>query len=195
MPKGQAPLLLAILVVSVGCAVAPSPAPNDPTTWVANRGGLADPLYGMRADAAARRLNANGRSPIRRIFVAADDHVGAWSWSDGTIVLTQRLVRELGSDDIAAVLAHECGHLSLDAHSSRGALIGSRGVAIETAADRAGAAYLASVEIDPQSMPRMLRRVADAVGMKSMAGRAALQRAASLEAEFASKALNARSDP
>jgi predicted Zn-dependent protease len=147
-----------------------------------------------RVEAAARRLAPEGRGRIERVLVAAHDQVGAWSWPDGTAVLTRRLVEELTDDEITAVLAHEAGHLALDGTPEPVSLAGgSRSTAAEEAADRAGAAILATRGLDAAAMPRMLRRVAQMAGRDSAAGRIALRRAAILETDaWSGRAVQAR---
>ena len=168
--------------MSTGCSLVPAPAPDEPMTWLASHGGPADAALAPRVEAAARRLAPEGLGRIERVLVAATDQVGAWSWPDGTVVLTQRLVERLADDEIAAVIAHEIGHLELDDRPGPESLAGSsRGAPVEEAADRAATRILMTRDIDPTAVARMLRRVGQMAGPEGAAGRAALRRAAILE--------------
>jgi predicted Zn-dependent protease len=117
-------------------------------------------------------------------LIAADRGIGAWSWPDGTVVLTWGLMDSLDDGALVAALAHEVGHNELGIRPGPASLAGGRGLVIERAADRAGAALLAARGLDPATMPRMLRLVAARVGEQTKAGRAALSRAGNLEAEL-----------
>jgi hypothetical protein len=175
--------VVVLTVVTVGCSVGPVVAPADPGTWLARHGGPADPALLPRVEAATRRLAPEGEGGIHRVLVAATDRVGAWSWPDGTVLLTRAVVEGLDDDEIAAVLAHESGHLAEDATDAapRDRSHRSPGAPDEEAADRSGALMLATRGIDPAAMPRMLRTVAKLAGAETSCGRAALQRAAILE--------------
>jgi hypothetical protein len=175
-----APLGLALLIVIAGCGI--GPGANRPQAWVSQLGGPAATPDLPRIDAAAARLAAGTSRRLGAVFVAAHHHAGAWSWSDGSIVLTQRLLDSLDDDELVAVLAHELGHLELDGRPGRRALAGStRGARSEEAADDAGCRILTRSGLDPALMPCMLRHVAALEGAETSPGRSALRRAARLE--------------
>ena len=172
------------LLVSAGCSLVPAPGPDEPMNWLVRHGGPADPALTPRVEAAARCLAPEGRGRIERVLVAATDEIGAWSWPDGAVVLTQRLVEQLADDEIAAVLAHEIGHLELDDRPGPESLAGgSRGASTEEAADRAATRILMRRGLDPTAVARMLRRVGQMAGPEVAAGRAALRRAAILDTD------------
>ena len=176
------------LMAVVGCGVGPAALPVDPGTWLARQGGPADPGLLPRVEAAARRLQPAGDGRIRRVLVAATDRVGAWSWPDGTVVLTRAVVERLDDDEIAAVLAHESGHLEAEPARAGASSDGGRRLRArldEQAADHTGAVILVARGIDRSAMPRMLREIANLAGTGTSSGRAALRRAAILESRSA----------
>jgi predicted Zn-dependent protease len=171
-----------VLVAGTGCGMSLAPSANRPDAWVSRLGGAAVTADLPRVEAAAERLVSGAPRRLSRFLVAAHDRVGAWSWSDGSVVLTQRLLASLSDDELTAVLAHELGHLELDARTGRRALAGNtRGSAAEDAADDAGCKILARAGMDPTLMPGMLRHVAALESVDTKAGRSALRRATRLE--------------
>jgi len=175
------PLALALLA-SGGCGLSRGPAANGPQAWVSRLGGAAVAPDLSRVDAAAARLAGGTSRRLGDIFVAAHRHAGAWSWDDGSIVLTQHLLESLDDGELTAVLAHELGHLELEGRSGRRALAGGvRGANVEEAADDAGCRIMSRAGLDPGLMPCMLRHVAALEGADTRPGRSALQRAVRLE--------------
>ena len=134
-----------------------------------------------RASAAVRCLEAVGGRPLARVLVAGEARIGAWSWPDRTIVLTEKLVASLDDQELSAAVAHEMGHLELGVEPRPAALADAERAGAEVAADRRGAALLAASGLEPAAMPRMLRKVAALVGPTTAAGRAATARAERLE--------------
>ena len=184
-----------MLVAGTGCGMSLAPSANRPDAWVSRLGGAAVTSELPRVETAAARLASGTPRRLGPFLVASHDRIGAWSWSDGSVVLTQRLLASLSDDELTAVLAHELGHLELDARPGRRALAGgTRGSAAEDAADDAGCKILARAGMDPALMPCMLRHVATLEGADAKAGRSALRRAARLEGrESATAALAAPS--
>ena len=97
--------------------------------------------------------------------------LGAWAWPDGRIEVSRALIDRLDDEELAAVLAHELGHLLDSGHlpvSTAGlderAPLGLRGAAgadeAEARADRIGCALLARRGIRCEAMARMLADVA-----------------------------------
>jgi Zn-dependent protease with chaperone function len=171
-----------VTMMGAGCSLAPTPAPDAPTVWVADHGGPSAVTVSAGALAAVQCLEGGGGGRLERMLVAAEGRVGAWSWPDRTLVVTEKLVQSLDDEEFSAAVAHEMGHLELDSEPRPQALAGrSEKTAREAAADRRGAALLASSGLDPAAMPRMLRSVAALVGPATVAGRAVTARAELLE--------------
>lgn len=88
----------------------------------------------------------------------------AWSWGDGRIVVTNGLVDLLSDDELAAVLAHELGHIYLAHPSTPGkapfALRGN-GIEEERLADAAAVRLLRQVSIPPAALRSALTLVRD----------------------------------
>jgi hypothetical protein len=180
--RSLAPAVLLVLIAGTGCSPSLAAAANRPEDWVARLGGPAATPDTSRVEAAAKRLEPGSSRRLGRVMVAAHDHAGAWSWPDGSVVLTQALLGALSGDELTAVLAHELGHLELDTRPGRNALAGgTRGSASEEDADDAGCLILARSGLDPALMAGMLRHVAALEGLTTKAGRSALRRAARLE--------------
>ncbi|HEY8517022.1 MAG TPA: M48 family metalloprotease [Candidatus Binatia bacterium] len=138
------------------------------------------PLAGASTDAVARdavrvaRLERLGRALApaegtreRLTFaLSSRDELGAWSWPDGRVRVSRALVDLLDDDELAAVLAHELGHL-LDGDGASdvpAALAGDqprRGP--EARADAIGCTLLATRGLPAEALPTMLRRLADAI--------------------------------
>jgi peptidase M48-like protein len=175
-------VLVMVMMTGAGCSLRPVPVPNAPTAWVADHGGPSGVTPSVGALAAVRCLENGGGGPLERMLVAAEGRVGAWSWPDRTLVVTEKLAQSLDDEEFSAAVAHELGHLELGSERSPQALAGrSATAATEVAADRRGTALLAASGLDPAAMPRMLRRVAALVGPATAAGRAATARAELLE--------------
>jgi hypothetical protein len=160
-----------VIMMGAGCSLAPTPAPDAPTVWVADHGGPSAVTVSAGALAAVRCLEGGGGGRLERMLVAAEGRVGAWSWPDRTLVVTEKLVQSLDDEEFSAAVAHEMGHLELDSEPRPQALAGrSQKTAREAAADRRGAALLASSGLDPA-----------VVGPATVAGRAVTARAELLE--------------
>ena len=182
MLRAVVPVVIAVWIGAAGCSSSLALSANRPDAWVSRLGGAAVTSELPRVERAAARLASGTPRRLSHFWVAAHDRIGAWSWSDGSVVLTQRLLASLSDDELTAVLAHELGHLELDSRIGRRALAGNtRGSAAEDAADDAGCKILARAGMDPTLMPGMLRHVAALEGVDTKAGRSALQRATRLE--------------
>jgi predicted Zn-dependent protease len=109
---------------------------------------------------AARRVADDGG-----LHVDVDRRAGygAWAWRDGHVAVTPALIDTLDADELAAVLAHELGHLR------RGASSGPVGVADaspdESDADAAGCAILAARGVPTAAMITMLRSLSRNAGL------------------------------
>ncbi len=99
-----------------------------------------------------------------RFATSSRDGLGAWSWPDGRIRASRRLVDLLDDDELRAALAHEVGHLVDGGHVAGGplALSGSArgGAGVEERADLVGCRLLRARGASAEALPRMLRRVA-----------------------------------
>ncbi|MEW6268147.1 MAG: M48 family metalloprotease [Thermodesulfobacteriota bacterium] len=132
------------------------------------------------ADEAARdaghvaRLERVGRvlTPPERagelISFALSSHaeLGAWSWPDGDVRVSRALVELLDDEQLAAVLAHELGHLLDEGHlrAMPAALAGDDGRrGPEARADALGCVLLAERGLHAGALPAMLRTVARAI--------------------------------
>jgi Zn-dependent protease with chaperone function len=95
------------------------------------------------------------------IQVLATDAVCAFSWRDGHVFITRGLMDRLNDQELAAVIAHELGHLLSDGQlqtvaSLRGCCVDSDR---EVRADAAGLALLRAQGISARPMISMLKKV------------------------------------
>ena len=154
-------LVVLISLLLVGCAAPPS---DDRA----------------RARAALDRLTGTlGQRPLH-ITVSPSDRPAAYAWPDGRLLLTRGLLRLLDDDELAAAVAHELGHLVTDGHLREVVALGGAGSTgeAESLADAAGSRLLARAGYSPETMPRMLEKVAAAPSLVH-ASRESLRRRAS----------------
>jgi hypothetical protein len=113
-----------------------------------------------RAEAALGRLRPSYQGPI---FIRLSDcrDPAAYSWSDGTICLTQGLLCLLNDDEISAVIAHELGHLTHVEGGCMGFALGGPRTADEQEADAVGIMLLRTSGIPPGSLAHALAKVRD----------------------------------
>lgn len=147
--------------------------------WVSDRGGIVTDARVDRVQHAADRLTAGTSSQTKvSVYVLNSPSLAAYSWPDGSIYLTRALVDRLSDDELAAVVAHEMGHLKHDTHATVAALDGAshgRSAAdIETRADATGVAMLQKAGLSRSAMIRMLRKVESSSGL-SRSDRAAIR--------------------
>lgn len=148
---GQIGLAILILALGAGCVSAPLDAV-----------ALHD-CAEARADAALARVRPVFGGPA--IVQTADtDRPAAYSWDDGRIVVTRGLIDLMTDDELAAVIAHELGHLCL-ARGDRVArapfALRGNGADNEFLADRAGSRLLVASGIPPAALAEALARVRD----------------------------------
>lgn len=153
MPRRLAVSVLSFvgLFAATGCGTAPRaaavPRPPDHVAWRVGR-----------LEEAVARLSP---SPLSDVGLARGPGLGAWAWADGRIRVTAALVDLLDDDELAAVLAHEVGHLRESGAFPRGPA-GIRGEVAdrdrEIVADTTGCALLAARGVPPAAMVRMLVR-------------------------------------
>lgn len=167
--------ILAILVVLstiAGCSTPGGAGSAMVSAWACQQGGeIREPHFDRMLAACESVLNAVDQDgKAIRLHVIASDAATAYAWPSGDVYLSCGLVDLLSDDEIAAVVAHELGHLVGDGHlSSPATLDGSRGATgyalsgdEEHRADLVGCKILACCRIRPDAMARMLRRVHDA---------------------------------
>ncbi|HEX8910782.1 MAG TPA: M48 family metalloprotease [Humisphaera sp.] len=141
-------------------------APSAVDRWVDRQGGmLACPDRQARLDRAVAAL---GRPDLTclRTYVLGTDRPAAYSWPDGRVFVSRGLVDLLDDAELAAAIAHECGHLIADGHVAATpptALTGKPAHACggdaEVAADREGVALLRAANIDPAALARVLAKL------------------------------------
>jgi Zn-dependent protease with chaperone function len=130
--------------------------------WIEREGGLAfDSTLQARAEVARDSLLSKSTDPTVSIRVLESNAVLAYSWPNGEVFLTRKLIRVLDSEELAAVLAHELGHLEAGGHiHSFSSLAGTRaGSRSEEDADLRGYQLLEARGLSPTAMVRMLRTV------------------------------------
>lgn len=157
-----------LLLLLAGCAaggrgVAPAPRAAPWAAWIGRAGGLCEGPECARANAALARITA-GNPSILVVRVLACDSLGAWTFSDGTIFVSRGLARSLSDDELAAVLAHETGHLRSAAALAGGAAFdgATASAEIEAHADDEGLAILRLRSIPPESLAAALIKVRNA---------------------------------
>lgn len=152
----RALVLLPLLAALAGCA-ATRPAGNGTAIDADGLRAARLERLGQEVTAALDHASAVSFAPSSRAGL------GAWSWPDGRIRASRRLVDLLDDDELRAALAHEVGHLVDGGHVAGGplALSGARGEAgVEERADLVGCRLLRARGASAEALPRMLRRVA-----------------------------------
>jgi hypothetical protein len=154
--------LTSLLFVLAGCGGA-SVAPPSWAGWAEHAGGIWGGPEQVRAEAALARLD-NGLPTAVSVRVLCKEDLGAWTFPDGSIFVTLGLVRALNDDELAAVLAHETGHLRAAGRLSSGvAFDGNLGsVDCEEHADDEGRMLLTRNGVPPMSLISALRKVRNA---------------------------------
>ena len=155
--------LIIIAALGGGCAA----SSGDHRAWIDQHGGV---IRDSRQSRAQTALDSLGRCPAARqlvIRVLDEDTVAAWSWPDGSIFVTRRLVDALGDDELAAAIAHECGHLLADGHmQAPNSLRGyPKGLDVESRADAIGSNLLELNGLPRDAMIRMLAKVRSSSGL------------------------------
>lgn len=137
-----------------------------------------------RIDQAVRRVLPPGETHRVTVYLSADGAASAYAWPDGRIVLTRRLVDLLDEQALAAVIAHEVGHLLLDGHLSFDCHRGETPADdAELAADLVGSALLRQQsDLSPDAMARMLSVVRQSGDVGRRAARRLDERIARLQA-------------
>jgi len=156
--------LLVSVVVSAGCSshTAQSPAWS---TWADREGGLSCGEECARASAALQRLGNPRLDALPHplcVRVLNADRPCAYCWPDGTLFVTEGLLRLLDDDELSGALAHEIGHLSGGWSRVRSAAFsGTGGTDCEIRADAAGCDLLQSSGLPSDFLSRALVKVRD----------------------------------
>jgi Zn-dependent protease with chaperone function len=186
------PILVVLPFVLLGCGTGPHP----PTAWVCRLGGLARDARQGRAEAMLARLVDRAAGARPRAYVLASDETSAYSWPDGSVVVTSGLVDRLDDDELLAAIAHELGHLVDGGHlttgvSLRGCERGGTCVDDEERADAIGVALLQARCVTGRAMASMLAKVARSQDPASPCARALARRIDVLEARLGRPAVGA----
>jgi hypothetical protein len=161
--RGLRILLPFWLFVAAGCSSAIPVASPGWTRWADRMGGVTPSgCDSLRASAALARLNPPTLKPS--VFVLCNESLGAWTFADGNIFVSEGLIRILSDDELAAVLAHEIGHLrSANRLTSGAAFDGiTASIEIEAWADDQGRLLLKLRHIPEASLPAALLKVRNA---------------------------------
>src|SRR5277367_4390250 len=142
-----------------GCGT--TPVSQTVNLWVANQGGTVEGARQARAEAVARPLFACCMGRAASIQVLNTDAVSAFSWRNGRVFVTRGLMDHLDDAELAAVIAHELGHLLSDGQLQTVASL--RGCCVdpdrEVRADAAGVALLRARGLTAQPMVSMLKKI------------------------------------
>ncbi|MGB7157327.1 MAG: M48 family metalloprotease [Tepidisphaeraceae bacterium] len=118
------------------------------------------------------------------VSVVNSGDAGGFSWRCGAIVVTRGLIDMLDDDELAAVIAHEMGHLHANHHIAPVASL--KGCATdedaETAADLIARELLDAAGVSSRALPRLLAKVAGQPGTAESCRRHLHSRIARLEA-------------
>lgn len=161
--RGLQFILTSLLFVLAGCGGGIPVAPRAAWAgWAERAGGVIPGPEQVRSSNALARLGVDQSHVCVRML--SNETMGAWTFSDGSIFLTRGLAGALNDDELAAVLAHETGHLQSAGRLPHGAAFdGATGSAgCEERADDAGRALLRSRNIPEASLASALAKVRDA---------------------------------
>ena len=163
-----------VLLFLVGCASTQTPQES----WVKSKGGLASAGNQQRVDRAVAGLLDGFATGTVRVRVVDSRDVCAYAWPKGAIYLTRGLVELLDDSEIAAVVAHELGHLHQGGHVRTLVSLNGRnaGVDVESRADLLGRELLRKCQIPPDAMVLMLQKLASSDSLSPSGRRAVRQR-------------------
>ena len=127
--------------------------------WALREGGFASESAQERAQAALNALQYS--SSNARVYVLESPSAAAYAWPDGSIFLTSALLDILEPREIAAVIAHELGHLCDPPRpGDASALLGkARHLDDESRADEFACDLLRRSGLAPLALASALRKV------------------------------------
>lgn len=144
--------------------------------WALREGGFASQSAHERAQAALNVLQYSSQNA--RVYVLESPGAAAYAWPDGSIFLTSALLDILEPQEIAAVIAHELGHLCdrpRPSHAS--ALLGkAQRLDDESRADEFACDLLQSSGLAPLALASALRKVQLAPGISDQQRQSLLDR-------------------
>jgi Zn-dependent protease with chaperone function len=161
--------LLATILCALGllCAQGCASGSTARSSWERHHGGVASAaqtdlrLSPARTHAALARV-APAASPLQlRVRILHNDAPAAHCFKDGALYVSTGLLQRLSDDELAAVLAHELGHLVIDGilTPSPAALSGIT-PDVELHADLVARKLLSAREIPPSALTTALEKVA-----------------------------------
>lgn len=116
-----------------------------------------------KVDNAARHVQEAIEGRPLRVRALETRRVGAWCFPDGRIYISRPFACAAGEAELAAAIAHECGHLLIDHHMPAPAGLTHLRFGfddVEHEADTVGVHLLRTTRYGPEAIPRMLRLVA-----------------------------------
>lgn len=134
------------------------------SAWQRTQGSIIKGPLLTRARSALARLTPGIRGVPLTIAVLDTPTPSAYSFPDGSIYISSFLASTLTDDELAAVIAHETGHLLLDhrLQSPAGLRGASLGPDSESRADQLACQVLTAHKIPSTSLLTALQKVADA---------------------------------
>jgi Zn-dependent protease with chaperone function len=171
--------LIAIVMAAGGCAASRHNATEaEREQWLACHGGTVEGPQAERARAEASKLLA--LYPTVRLRVLECPRLCAYSWPDGTVVVSRPLVEQLSAEELTASVAHELGHLIGDGWiTAPAALSGrdcARGADAERRADAIGARVLQDCGLSAHDLASALGKVSHDPSLTAAQQRALLDR-------------------
>jgi Zn-dependent protease with chaperone function len=144
--------------------------------WALREGGFASQSVQERAQAALNALQYS--SSNARVYVLESPSAAAYAWPDGSIFLTSALLDMLESQEIAAVIAHELGHLcDRPRPGDASALLGkAQHLDDESRADEFACDLLRRSGLAPLTLASALRKVQLATGISDRQRKSILDR-------------------
>ena len=159
------PLVCWTLLLGACSAIRQSPDASAHRTWSHRQGGIVRGAWQQHIDCACQRLSPAIPDLVIKPYVLDADDLSAYSWPDGEVFVTRGLIDAASPDELAAVIAHEAGHLI--AHRRRSdatAMLRGRQSHLnpEIQADALGSVILADCNIPTTAMLHVLLKVQQA---------------------------------
>lgn len=152
------PVVALLLAAAVGCQSPRPPFAPSSTTRMDD----VDALRFRRLNGVTARLKVTELE----VTLSRRDGFGAWAWPGGPIHVSRDLVDLLDDDELAAVVAHELGHLRGGKQWSGplASLDGDGGLETESRADQLGCRLLVARGIEPTATVRLLDKLSVVLG-------------------------------